>query len=235
MWPALARTGRYEIRIATATVLLLVSVISIGCASDKRSDAQDIERFLRDRDPTLKTVKVTQATGWPGRFVAICDWEDAWWGTFACVTDRRGHLSDVTLEGEPEQFPTEQSIAKIRALRHSSIPNPLVEVFGMTHMGNGSCYLYEWQGDRLRPLLNTWAVDSHDDGRVIRGGFLNLAYEDVNADGHADAVFTGIIDDIEESGEKVIGSHSFRKVAYWNPDGRSFDDPCLSRSQLPVK
>lgn len=155
--------------------------------------AADAEDYLRSHNPELKELHASPVDGFADRFVSIRGTVPSWWGTFACL--RADGAAFIAATGVGDDMPTEQSILSVRGLRHSELRGPLVEVFGQTHMGNGNCYLYEWEGDRLRCLLSTWAVDRHTgDASVIRGGRLDVRYEDANGDGDVDVMLAGTID-----------------------------------------
>jgi hypothetical protein len=175
---------------------------------------QEVQRGLARTDPDLERIVVAAVPGRSHTFVAICDTQSEWWGDFRCIGYRRGRvLWTASIEGEE---PGEQSIDSVRALRLGGFANPMIEVFGTTHMGHGNCYLYELRGRTLVCVLSTFALDCHEDLNLIRGGRLDVRYEDLNGDGYQDVIFTGVIDEFEDApGTPKIRSTSCRKVFQW--------------------
>src|SRR5436189_127705 len=71
---------------------------------------------------------------------AICDHLQEWSGFFGVY-----HLSGdrVDWQARVDHEPWEQSIRSLRAVRLNGFSKPLLEVTGISHMGNGKLYLYE--------------------------------------------------------------------------------------------
>jgi hypothetical protein len=179
------------------------------------------EAILRAADPDLVRVVASPVPGRPNVFVAICDTETEWWGTFQCVEC----TPDGRILWKTSDEIGEQSVHKARAITVPGFANPLIEVFGITHMGNGSLYLYELRGQSLHRVLETRAVDRNDAGGVFHDTTLTPHYADLNADGHADLTLTGVI--LERTARQAsLRSTPCRKVFLWHPAERRFvEDP----------
>ena len=210
--------------------LVLLLVLGAGCdtrptpppaAAVRGARVDEVKAAILRRDKDLTRVVVFPTRGSDECFVAICDTQFQWWGRFECVRVRDGQVGPAA---QADVVPTEQSIRSVRAFVDPLLGVTLVEVLGITHMGNGSCYLYEWKDNALRLLLETSAVDCHDNGWLIRGGVLKRQYADLNGDGHTDVVFSGIIDKTDEvqNEELVVRCHVRQKVFHWDATRRRF-------------
>lgn len=193
----------------------------------------DVRAAILQRDPSLTRIEILGVDDAPDHFVAICDWEREWWGTFKCVRIRSGRVEFAQIDASQssesaEAGPTEQSIHAVRGFVSGQFAGPLVEVWGKTHMGHGNYYLYCWEGNRLRILMKTFAVDYHHDATLIRGGRLDVSYADENGDEQLDVTFRGVVDEYDDgtmSQEAPIASHPCRKVFLWNSGaGRFVED-----------
>lgn len=198
---------------------ILFALCLAGCSSIRSVDLNLAETAIRswhlrlDPEP-LARVEVTPVPGRPDLFLAICDTQAGWWGSFGLY-----HLAEAAIdwEGTCSDGPDEQSIHRIRVVQVPGFRGPLVEVFGMTHMGNGNLYLYELQGKaHLQLLIKNKAVDSHCDGETFRGGHLEATYRDENGDGSVDLVLSGDIEEWDEKGIVVLRSRPCRRVFLWN-------------------
>lgn len=160
-------------------------------------------------------------------FLAIVAWETDWWENL-----RFGRFQDGTIKWlEIENPPTEQSILSARFVELKGFHDPILEVYGETHMGNGDLYLYKINGSKVTLLQDIkGAVDGYYDGiwnpdnyskygygtcgEVYEGDKLLASYKDLNNDGLSDIVLTGITDIICEQ-EKIneVGERSKVKVS----------------------
>jgi hypothetical protein len=153
---------------------------------------------------------------------AICESQRGWSGFFGVY-----HLTDgrVDWQAYAEHEPIEHSIHSLRVLDLPDRRCPVLEVCGITHMGNGALYLYELRKNRLTLLLKTPAVDFNPDPEQFKEGMLGAAYRDVNGDGFADVTLTGVIEEWDEKGNSLVDSRQCRKVFLWNSNqGRFIED-----------
>lgn len=200
-----------------------------GCATESR-ETPDLTRVTRalseaacaaDPENPLHRIEVSPITGEDQLYVAVRDWITNWSGDFICFKYSGGQIEwTATLSEEP----VEQSILEVRGFHLRGFPNPLVEVFGITHMGNGNLYLYELCGRELRLLLLTRAIDQHAGLNLIRGPHLTVEYRDLDGDGYPDVELTGIVEEYSDDPhlEAPIRSYPCRKVFLWNPSIHRF-------------
>jgi hypothetical protein len=153
---------------------------------------------------------------------AICEHQGEWWGFFGVYHLSHGRVDWMALA---DREPDEQSIHSLRAVDIPGRRNPLLEVYGITHMGNGALYLYELRENRLILLLETKAVDFNADLEQFKGGTLESDYRDVNGDGFADVTLTGVIEEWDEKGKTLVASRPCGKVFLWNiAQGKFIED-----------
>jgi hypothetical protein len=214
--------------------LLLVLVLVVACGAGGAAEPADVllaqvaDAIRSESTVELERVKVRAVEATNDLYVAICDTQREWWGEFRCLQYRAGKVTWTASYADESAAPTEQSIRSARGFRLPDFEGALVEVFGTTHMGNGNYYLYELRAKKLHLLVTTVAVDSHDDGRVIRGGALKAEYHDVNADGRVDIILSGTIDyygDRDALNGPPRRSSRCRKVLLWDRSkGRFVED-----------
>ena len=140
-------------------------------------------------------------------FLAIVEWQKDWWEDLKIGRLENGMIKWVDIEDPP----TEQSILSARFVELTGFREPGLEVYGETHMGNGSLYLYKIKGDGLHLMLvargvvdfyydSAWSPDNYQKygygscGDTIEDGKLQVSYDDTNHDGIADVTLTGIVD-----------------------------------------
>jgi len=200
-----------------------------GCAALAKDTPEDLKKiadsvqraaFAEDPEHPLERVEVSAIEGETGIYVAIRDTQPRWWGDFICFKYDRGRIEWVA----GSSAVAEQSILEVRGFKLPGFSWPFVEVFGTTHMGNGSCYLYELRDNALRLVLQTRAVDSHaSDLNVIRGGRLTANYRELDGDGRPDVEFLGVVDEYSDDGhETLLRSTPCRKVFLWDRRSNRF-------------
>jgi hypothetical protein len=191
-----------------------------------------IRRWNLRTEPTpLSRVLLGPVPGRPDLVTAICDYQDGWWGFFGVYRLSSGR---VRWQAAVDVEPDEQSIHSIRGLQLQGFRNPIIEVFGKTHMGNGNLYLYELRDRTLVLLLTTRAVDFHwSDGSTFRTGLLNTGYPDLNGDGFSDVVLEGSVEERAGDVNAIIHSEPWRQVFHWDPKLGLFSEDVSSRAGVP--
>jgi hypothetical protein len=239
-----------------AAAPLILALLLLGCRrtarapevariADSPATAIDITQMTEAvRDWNLKRApaagesgEVTEISiipfeGRPDLCGSICGFRESWCKFFAVYGVRNGAIE---WQADCDKPFTDGVVHALRSVRLSGFENPVFEVYGMTHMGNGSLYLYELQGRRLVPVLQTWAVDFHTDRFTLRNGVLVPTYRDIDLNGFDDVELVGtvvdsgedIYDPDPESKEGIIGkgpSSEFpcRKLLFWNPALHAF-------------
>ncbi|MCE9582459.1 MAG: hypothetical protein K8T20_08205 [Planctomycetes bacterium] len=182
----------------------------------------------KTEEAKLADVTTYPVAGRPDLVGAICDYDPGWFGFMAVYGLENGA---VAWQASCEVQPGEQSVHSMRSVVLKRFANPVFEVFGKTHMGNGDLYLYELRDRKLVLILETRAVDYHTGDRYFfKDGLLSPRYRDINLDGFDDLELTGtvvdqgedIYDPDPESKEGFIGKgpaseFPCRKVFYWDP------------------
>ncbi len=200
----------------------------IAQAFDDKTASKAVESWhlMRNPDETIKRIETFPVPNSPILCMAICDYEPLWWGFFGLYELKEGYIS---WQADCDNPPDENSIRNLHAHALTGFIAPIVEVYGMTHMGNGNLYLYELQNRKLVLLLKTRAVDDHwGDGSIFRDGRLLPEYTDLNGDGVTELVLKGEIEEREEKGNQLVSSRPCQKVFLWNKDRHQFEED-LSR------
>lgn len=164
--------------------------------------------------------------GRPDLVLAICDYELNWCGFFGvyCVSGGR-----VRWQARVPKDISEQSVHRVRALLLRGFRNPIIEVFGQTHMGNGNIYLFELRDRELILLFQTRAVDFHREKFTFQDGTLSPKYSDLNGDGYADLVLEGIVEEWGDEPAAVIHREPLRQVFIWDARLKQFCEDVSSR------
>jgi hypothetical protein len=197
-------------------------------------DPNQVSQLILDLDRgsnqehLLERVEAFPIPGEEGMVVTIEDTWAHWFGTFCCYKIEDGK---VAWEAGISDAPDEQSTLEMRGVRLQGFSSACVEVFGMSHMGNGYYDLYILEGRDLRCVLKTRAVDSHKDENLIRDGKLSVIYRDLNGDGIDDVVFAGIAEEYPDCDfdEKPLRSYPCRKVFFWNAGLRCYQEALSQR------
>ncbi len=190
----------------------------------------------QETENNLQTITVFPVPDHPELCLAICDYQREWWGFFGVYGLEDGK---IVWQAECSDRPTEQSIRWMRGLKINGFAHPIIEVYGQTHMGNGSLYLYELVNQKLVKILQTRAVDCHlsGDGQTFKCGRLLSRYSDLNADGVADLLLTGEIeqhgtDDDKANEYVVLSTFLCQKAFLWNSASHRYEEDLSRRIGL---
>lgn len=192
----------------------------------------DAQQQIQIQDVEIKFYQNNKSPFW-----AVVEWEKDWWEEIKVGMLKDGEIKWIKIEKPPH----EQSILSVRFIDLKGFAHPILEIYGSTHMGNGSLHLYEVKDDQLLQIFETVAVDSYNEnkwdsenyqkygygtcGQVYEGGKLFVTYPDINNDGMSDIVLEGkaniicekeiIADNIED--KKVIVYEMLASEVYlWN-------------------
>lgn len=179
--------------------------------------------------PPPITIELQPVAGRPHEYVAIVDAVSGWWGQWCWLSEQDGAIAAITWGGQDEQ-----AMHKLRAFSHSLWDGVIVEAYGMTHMGNGSYYLFHVHHGRIETLIQTRAVDAHvgGDGAVLQESddyVMPARYYDFDKDGFTDVVLQGRVVTVEEPDwyDWSIGwdglERPVRKVFLWDPQHAAFE------------
>lgn len=186
----------------------------------------------------IKDIEITRYNDFSPLFLAEIIEEDDWWESLKVGLYQYGKIKWLTMAMEPQNG----SILSTRFLRLKGFDSPLVEVYGQTHAGHGTIYLYEVEDDRLALLFSTFAVDFNPDiswapdnhgkygysncGEAFTGGKLAADYNDINNDGYQEIILSGRQDIICEEDiivnypdhidEFKVASLPVEEVYLWN-------------------
>lgn len=206
--------------------LTFAFIFILGCTNpqepppDLKQITQTLANDFATADPEhpLQRIEVSSVPGEEDTFVAIRDWQEHWWGDFVCFGFGNGRIKwTASITEEPD----EQSLLEVRALQLPGINWSFIEVFGMTHMGNGNYYLYQLRERALHLVLKTRAVDRHwGDLILIRGNHLQAAYRDLDGDGCSDVELTGVVEEYRDEPsvheEQPFRVNACKKVFHWH-------------------
>ena len=194
--------GKKSIKLWTALIILIGSLFLLvsqnktedlkvmvfaSLSAEEQEEVEDIE--IKFYDQSL--------------FLAILEWDKDWWEYLRVGRRDRHQIKWLTIENPP----TENSILSARWMRLKGFVEPILEVYGETHVGNGALYLYKLNTDILSLIFQTVAVDKDYDtrwhpehyqkygfgacGEVYTDGKLSATYHDINNDGISDIELIG--------------------------------------------
>ncbi|MEK7607691.1 MAG: hypothetical protein AAB484_02075 [Patescibacteria group bacterium] len=199
------------------SIVILVPLLAISFLSNKSSDLRSsiwnsLDTYQKTRvEDMVEDIEIEHSQVKPSLFAAVIVRDLDWWEDLKLGTWDGGRLKWLKIEEEP----TEQSILSFRFIKLTGFTNPLLEVYGSTHVGNGNLYLYEIKGKTAHLIFKERAVDSYPDGRqskedfekygyygcgeIYRGGKLAVIYE-INPDRTVKVKLSGIQDVYCEDG-----------------------------------
>ena len=152
-------------------------------------------------------------------FFAIIENQKDWWEYFDIgKIGKHDKVTWLEIESWPEGVYMQNSILSARWVELKGFNEPILEVYGITHMGNGSIYLFRVKQDTYDLIFSTFAVDRHYEAHwepenykkysygtcseVFQNDKLAVDYSDVNHDGVSDITLSGIMELSCESEEK---------------------------------
>lgn len=186
----------------------------------------DLEVIYSDEDETL--------------FIAIHVEEKDWWESLHIGQIEAGEINWLPLQNPPSS----QSIYSARFMSLEGFEGSLIEVYDITHMNNGSFYLYQKQGNKVVNLLKTRAFDAngglpkytkkyqqYDCGETLKDWRLFPDYKDLNGDGATDLILQGFMETncIERNKSTALARDKIKmasipivKIFIWVPEKNKF-------------
>ncbi len=180
-------------------------------------------------------------------FWSIISREKDWWEDLHVGRKQGGVIQWLKIEKKP----IEQSILSVRFVRVGGFENPILEVYGETHVGNGTLYLYEIRNTDVRQLVSVpGVVDSYPDGAmnpenvekygymqcgpIFKNGALNSEYKDLNNDELNDVYLSGELNMLCETNndtdgdghmdQVIVASKRVEKVFFWDIYSQQFQE-----------
>jgi hypothetical protein len=210
--------------------LMFISLGLMGMSSP----AQSLRQVLLRANSQLQNVRIIPCKASPELFIAILVEENHWWETSRIV---RFKNHQIVWQASIDTLPEGQSIYTARQISLTGFPDLFIEVFDMTHMGNGFYYLYSLHGSHARLMLQTRAVDRNMDGaeqvgdsvgcsQVYKNDSLTSSYTDLNHDGYADIHLTGVVLTYAQDDKTLLRQCPIQKVFLYNKKRHRFiEDP----------
>ncbi|MDD4476731.1 MAG: hypothetical protein PHY40_01070 [Patescibacteria group bacterium] len=193
------------------------------------------DQIVKGQSEQLEDIELTYSQN-KKYFLAQIEWERDWWEEI-----KVGNVKNKNINWLPiDKLPGEQAILSARFISLEGFGNPLVEIYGLTHVGHGSLYIYEIKNDKLNLLFETHAVDINPDikwspdnfkkygygncGEIFSNDKLASEYKDTNKDGNSDLILSGtkkIICEIRDeylknTSEITVSSAQINNKILWN-------------------
>ncbi len=157
-------------------------------------------------------------------YVAACDWQENWWGSFDIFRWDGEQITPAAFTGE---FTVNgQSIHEIGSLTLTGFTGSIVRVVDTTHQGNRTLLLFELNPETgiAHCLLSARTALNFNWDRYN----LALTFDDIDGDGHVDAILAGVLTQLPRQNEMgdPVGQTTLvpvRKVYLWNGYDRQFE------------
>jgi hypothetical protein len=214
--------------------LLLITALTLFCFE---GNSQTLRQTLLRQDSSLKDVIVIKCKTKADLFITILVKQKDWWEDIELVSFSKGH---ILWTAKFDTLPSSQSILSARQISLKGISLPLIEVFDVTHQGNGYYYLYEIKGKHARLITQTRAVDWNFEEAlefnhkfncsiIYKGGKLTPFYRDVNNDGITDIILKGTIQIFESDWKTKLKEYPAQKVLIFNKAKKKFVEDLRQR------
>lgn len=219
-----------SIKLWVAGILFIVMSTIFAYQSAQPSLAASIMRTISPEEQMdIEDIQAEYADD-RSLFWSLIVGEQDWWEELRIGKKNGANIQWFRIDEKP----SEQSILNVRFLQLKGFTNPILEVYGQTHVGYGSLYLYELHDDQAILFLKTPAVDFKADGaampenyerygyyhcgEVFQDGILQSSYEDMNNDGFADVQLAGVADMICDDDEKeaFVATRKTEKKFIWD-------------------
>jgi len=208
------------------SIILLVFIILLCGKGEAYSlDVRINDQIIKEQKQEIDGIELSYSKD-KKYFLAQIKQEEDWWEEFMVGRFIKENIHWLTID-KPMNGPFgQQAILSAKFISLDGFVNPLVEVYGLTHVGHGFLYIYEIENDELKLLFETPAVDYNPDtrwaldnykkygygtcGEIFVGGKLTIAYGDINKDGSLDLVLSGEQEIICESEDRSNGTKELK-------------------------
>lgn len=227
------------IMISAAFPMILFSNYYSGSLKTTIKDS-----LTRGEKGNLEEILVYPNWNDPSLFSTILVREKDWWENIKVGRYQSGSIKWLKMEDAPG----EQSVLGAEFVRLEGFDGPLLEVYGQTHAGHGSFYLYEIGDNEVKLLLNSPAVDINNDtrwlpeserkygyencGEIFSGGKLASSYRDLNRDGISDVLLSGAQEivcvkdpersEFDKDNKTRVADIPAKKIFLWDKDKKVF-------------
>ena len=198
----------------TKLYLTLLCLIALNCHS------QDLKTLILTQNTELTDVEIKQFKQDESLFFVLKIQEQGWFETLEIYKYQDGK---ILWQAAFNPSMNGQSIESFRDIKISGLDQICIEVYDISHKGNGSIYLYTLNNQILTRLLDTYALDTNFDynynelgySRLFKGGKLKVKYKDINQDQIADIILYGKAQ-IYGKNEKIVKKYPVKKVFIFN-------------------
>ncbi|MEK7070840.1 MAG: hypothetical protein AAB966_03470, partial [Patescibacteria group bacterium] len=242
VWEIYKKGVKKDKKLGTVRLWLILLIMFLPFFSDG-SYAYSLENIIKNQiingqSEQLEAIELVYSQD-KKYVLAQVESEEDWWEELKVGRINNSDINWFTID----KIPSEQAILSAKFIDLKGFNNPLVEVYGLTHVGHGFLYIYEIQNDSLKLLFETVAVDYNPDtrwapgnfkkygysecGEIFSGGKLRSEYRDVNKDGFLGLILRGtqeIICDSEGGSNQVydikVSAIPVEKIFLWDNDKR---------------
>ena len=196
--------------------LTLLCLIALNCHS------QDLKTLILTQNTELTDVEIKQFKQEESLFFVLKIQEQGWLETLEICKYQDGKILwqarfNPSLNG--------QSIESFRDIKISGLDQICIEIYDISHKGNGSIYLYTLNNQSLTCILKTYTLDTNFDynynelgySRLFKGGKLKVKYKDINQDQIDDIILFGKAQ-IYGKNEKIVKKYPVKKVFIFNQE-----------------
>ncbi|MFA6424017.1 MAG: hypothetical protein WCV83_01735 [Candidatus Magasanikbacteria bacterium] len=223
-------------------ILLALIILFCGKGEAYSFDVKMNDQIIKEQNQEIDGIELSYSKD-KKYFLAQIEQEKDWWEKFGVGRLVKENIHWLTIDKPLDGPFGEQAILSAKFVDLKEFGNPLVEIYGLTHIGHGFLYIYEIKDDELNLLFKSPAVDFNPDtrwapgnykkygygtcGEIFVGGKLASDYKDVNNDGISDIILSGTQEIICESEGDFAAIHEFKvatipvkRIFLWDNNAR---------------